>query len=75
MEEPPAPVLSTKDKLAKILDHWIHHNKDHEVSYRQWAQRARSEGFLEVAEALETVAQRSAELNDLLEHARQHLPS
>lgn len=73
-EHAPSP-LSTKEKLAKMLDHWVHHNQDHVASYRLWAQRARSEGLPAVADALETVAQKSLELTDLLEKARTHLPS
>ena len=68
-------LLSTKEKLAKMLHHWVHHNHDHVASYRLWAQRARSEGLPEVADALETVAQKSMELTALLEKARTHLPS
>lgn len=64
-----------KDKLAKMLDHWVHHNQDHVASYRLWAQRARSEGLPELADVLETVARKSLELTDLLEKARTNLPS
>ncbi|MEJ5363847.1 MAG: hypothetical protein WHS86_01975 [Desulfosoma sp.] len=73
-EHSPSP-LSAKEKLAKMLDHWVHHNHDHVTSYRLWAQRARSEGLPEVAETLETIAQKSLELTVLLEKARANLPS
>ncbi len=67
--------LSMKDKLTKLLDHWVHHNQDHVASYRLWAERARSEGLHTVADTLETVAQKSVELNDLLQKAKTNLAS
>ncbi|MEJ5347531.1 MAG: hypothetical protein WHS46_02415 [Desulfosoma sp.] len=70
-QEPSA--LSMKEKLAKMLEHWIHHNEDHAVSYRRWAQHAQSDGLAQVAEVLEKVAHGSLELNDLLKKARQEL--
>lgn len=74
-EEDVGSSLSTKEKLAKMLDHWAHHNQDHVTSYRQWAQRARAEGLHTVADTLETVAQKSSELTELLEKAKTHLAS
>jgi len=72
-EERPTQAISMKEKLAKMLDHWIHHNDDHVASYRLWAQRANAEGLPEVAQALEVVAERSKQLNELLEQARKHI--
>lgn len=65
--------LSMKEKLAKMLDHWKHHNEDHGASYRRWAQHARSEGLEQVAQTLEAVAERSLALNELLNTARKQL--
>lgn len=73
-EDVPSP-LSMKDKLTKLLDHWVHHNQDHVASYRLWAERARSEGFHTVGDTLETVAQKSVELTDLLQKAKMNLAS
>ncbi len=65
--------LSMKEKLAKMLEHWIHHNEEHAASYRRWGQHAQSEGLVHVAELLEKVAHGSLELNDFLKKARQEL--
>lgn len=68
-----AGALSTREKLARMLDHWKHHNEDHGASYRRWAQQARSEGLEHVAQILEAVAENSLALNELLDKARQQL--
>lgn len=68
-----AGALSIKEKLARMLDHWKHHNEDHGASYRRWAQQARSEGLEQVAQTLEAVVERSSALNELLERARLQL--
>jgi hypothetical protein len=48
--------MSTKEKLAKLLDHWMQHSEEHAKSYELWAQRAASEGLSEVAALLEKAA-------------------
>ncbi|SMC17362.1 hypothetical protein SAMN02746041_00299 [Desulfacinum hydrothermale DSM 13146] len=65
--------LSTREKLARMIHHWIHHTEDHVQSYRQWAQRAQEEGLPSVARALERVADGSLELNRILEEAQKEL--
>ncbi len=44
--------MSTQDKLAKLLDHWVAHNKEHANTYETWAARAEEEGMAEVATLL-----------------------
>jgi hypothetical protein len=48
--------MSTKEKLAKLLGHWMQHSEEHAKSYELWAQRAASEGLSEVAALLEKAA-------------------
>ncbi len=61
--------LSDREKLRKMIEHWIHHNEDHVQSYRQWAGRAEKLGETAVAEALEEAAAVSARMNALFEKA------
>lgn len=48
--------LSDKEKLIKMIDHWIQHNLEHANSYRDWAERAKDLGQAEVAKILEKIA-------------------
>ena len=61
------------EKLEKMVSHWLKHNADHAETYRQWADRARQAGFLEVADILESVAKDSQAINTDLEKAGQVL--
>lgn len=45
-----------KDKLLKMVEHWISHNEEHARSYRDWADRARRLGREEAAAILEQIA-------------------
>ena len=51
-----APLTFT-EKMAKLLDHWIQHNEHHAEDYRQWAQEARQNNQVVVAEQLESAAE------------------
>lgn len=51
--------MSMEDKLAKLLDHWLHHNEEHVKSYELWAERAKSHGNGEVAELILKAAEKS----------------
>jgi hypothetical protein len=61
--------LSFKEKGARLLEHWIHHNNDHLGGYRRWASEFRTHHFSEIAELLESVADLTGQINDTLEDA------
>ncbi len=61
--------MSFRQKLEKLLAHWIKHNKDHSGSYRQWAEKAKSEDMEAVGEMLDDIAQTSDKINTKLERA------
>ena len=61
--------MSFREKLEKLLAHWIKHNKDHADTYRQWAERSRSEDLGAVAEMLDSAAEANNEINTRLERA------
>ena len=49
--------LSDRDKIVKMVEHWIHHNGEHERSYRDWAVRAKKIGLDEVDLLLQKAAE------------------
>ncbi|GLI35852.1 hypothetical protein [Desulforhabdus amnigena] len=59
--------LSQRDKLTKIVSHWIQHNEDHARSYREWAHRAHEMGLGDVHHLLEDVAEQTDLQNRNLE--------
>jgi len=61
--------ISNKEKIVKLLNHWIKHNDDHTENYKKWAQIAKSENMLELSEVLEDIAKKSKDMNVLFEKA------
>jgi len=59
--------LSFADKMIKLLEHWIKHNEDHVDSYRDWAQKAQSNGMLEAGAQLSEAADITASLTGKFE--------
>jgi hypothetical protein len=57
------------EKLLKMLDHWIKHNVDHAVNYRNWAEKAKTKGEDEAGRLLEEAAEMSIAVNDKFEKA------
>ena len=60
---------SALEKLKKMVEHWVSHNRDHARSFNEWAQRAREMGQQEVATLLDQVAEQSLVQNQALEKA------
>ncbi len=52
------------EKLVKLLDHWIKHNLDHALNYRNWAEKAKANDQLETAALLEEAAEMSLAVNE-----------
>ena len=48
----------------KILQHWIQHNEDHALNYRNWAQKAKANGKQKAGRLLEEAAALSLEVNE-----------
>lgn len=72
-EEQPAE-LSFDEKLVKLLEHWIRHNRDHAETYSEWAEKAAAESRGEVAVLLNEAVSRTLELNRCFEKAVKKLP-
>ena len=57
------------EKLIKLLSHWIKHNEDHALNYRNWAEKAKANGKSEAAGMLEEAAEMSLTINENFEAA------
>ena len=53
-------------KLTHLVGHWIEHNKSHEASYTEWAERARAFGENTTAEFIEKAVEQMAEADAML---------
>jgi hypothetical protein len=56
--------MSDKDKLAKLLDHWVAHNSDHADNYTQWSGKAEELGLEKVARLLKDAADLTHAISD-----------
>ena len=57
------------EKLTKLLSHWIKHNEDHALNYRNWAEKAKANGNSQAAGLLEEAAKMSLKTNEKFEAA------
>jgi len=64
-----ASILSFDQKIAKLLDHWIKHNKEHAETYRDWARKAKDKDMGKVFILLEEAAAITDEINRKFEEA------
>ena len=49
------------EKLKKIISHWVKHNEDHAINYRNWAEKAKANGQEKTSEFLEEAARSKPE--------------
>jgi hypothetical protein len=57
------------DKLLKLLDHWIKHNEDHALNYRNWAEKAKANGWEEAGALIGEAAEISLAVNEKFQKA------
>lgn len=67
--------MTFAEKSAKRLAHWIQHNDDHAQNYRQWAEEFNQHQLPQVAALLESAADLTAQLNQILNEALHQLPT
>ena len=60
---------SAIERLEKMVEHWVSHNRDHARSFNEWARRAKETGQQEVATLLDQAAEQSLLSNQGLEKA------
>lgn len=61
--------LSFDEKIEKILSHWIKHNEDHALNYRNWAENAKANGREKAGLLLEEAADTSLAINEKFQAA------
>ena len=61
--------LSFDEKMAKLINHWIKHNQDHALNYRNWAEKAKANGKDDAGVLLEAAADMSLAINAKFEAA------
>ena len=67
-DNPPAE-LSFDEKLIKLLEHWIRHNKEHAKTYGDWAEKTAADSKGEVSILLNEAVSLSMDLNRKFEKA------
>ena len=65
--------LSERQKLEKLLDHWIKHNNDHIKTYREWSEKAEAENLQDVAALLKEACEITGTLNEFFKRAMEKL--
>jgi len=48
--------LSEREKLRRLIPHWIEHNRSHAMEFSRWSERARACGEARAAELIESAA-------------------
>jgi hypothetical protein len=62
--------LSPREKLVKLLEHWIKHNEGHAQTYQEWAEKAGAISMgAEVEGCLKEAAGQTLAVNGRLETA------
>ena len=61
--------LSFEEKLAKILNHWVVHNNEHNESYKKWSAEAKERGYNDISALIEEAEKISVEITKRFEKA------
>lgn len=61
--------LTFEEQLKILFSHWISHNESHVTSYRDWAKKARDNGFSETGSLLDEVADMTDKVSRKIEDA------
>lgn len=63
-------VDENREKLKHLIGHWVDHNRSHEASYIEWAEKARAMGEGQVAEYIEMAVEQMREADEFLISAK-----
>ncbi|MCK4793176.1 MAG: hypothetical protein KAV87_56115 [Desulfobacteraceae bacterium] len=61
--------LSEREKLGKLLEYWIKHNREHAKTYLEWSKKADSNSLEDVVGLLKEASEITMSINDLFEKA------
>ena len=62
-----------RDKLRALLNYWIEHNKEHSQEFKEWADKAKTFGEVEIAEEMLQAAQEMDKASKLLSQSLKRL--
>lgn len=65
--------LSEKEKLQKLLEHWIKHNEEHARTYLEWSKKIDSGSLGEIVDLLREASKATASINEVFERAIEKL--
>ena len=68
-----ASPMSDKDKLTKLLEHWVGHNDDHANNYRQWAEKATAMGLSSAAGLISEAADLTDAISEKFRQAKKSI--
>lgn len=71
----PSEEMTVKQKLEKLVAHWIDHNDSHKDTFFTWADRAKDDGLATVADKIKQAGELSQQVTDLLKQAEKDLES
>ena len=61
--------MEPRNRLVKLIEHWIQHNASHATRYRDAAKEAESDGYREVAVQLRRAAELETQVTAALHAA------
>ena len=62
-------VEEDRAKLKHLIHHWVEHNRSHEASYTEWAERAREMEEAEAADLIEIAVEQMQKADKFLQMA------
>ena len=60
-------------KLRTLLNYWVEHNREHSQEFREWAEKAKAFGEVEVADEMLQAAQEMDKASGLLSQSLKRL--
>ncbi len=61
--------LTFEEKLIKLLEHWLKHNQDHAHTYREWAERARTNDLSQVGVLIDEIGDITRGIDEKIKEA------
>ncbi len=60
-------------KLRTLLNYWVEHNREHSQEFREWADKAKAFGEVEVADEMLQASQEMDKASEILSQALSRL--
>jgi hypothetical protein len=65
--------IDERDKLRALLNYWVEHNREHSQEFKEWADKAKILGEVEVAEEIRQAAREMDKASGLLSQSLKRL--